>query len=121
MTAPRALPVFTETRSPENGKLDARRIAQTLGLSLRELGQALKCDPSGLARHPASDRIQPSLHPFDALALHLWEVFGSLETGRIWLRAPNPVLEDAPLAYLLRGDLATLHKLLRMAENGMPT
>jgi len=122
MTAPRAPHVFNEIRSPENGQLDARLTAQTLGLSLPQLGQVLNYGPRDLAQQPTSDGLQSALEPFEALALHLWEVFGSLETGRRWLRASTPVLaEEAPVDYLLRGDLVTLQKLLRMAENGMPT
>ncbi|EYB66810.1 hypothetical protein DEIPH_ctg069orf0011 [Deinococcus phoenicis] len=122
MTSPRPLHFLTETRSPESGKLDARLTARTLGLSMRELAQVLGRDPSGLSKHPASERLQPSLQALDELALHLRDVFGSLETGRMWLRAPNPVLAaEAPVTYLLRGDVTALRKLLLMAETGMPT
>jgi len=122
MTQPQTLHFLTDTRSPETGKLDARRTAQTLGLTLRELGRVLDRDPSGLSKHPSSAGLQPSLRHLDALALHLREVLGSLETARMWLRAPNPVLAgEAPMAYLLRGDVAGIEKLLILAETGMPT
>lgn len=122
MTSPRPLHFLTETRSPESGKLDARLAARTLGLTMRELAQVLGRDPSGLSKHPTSDRLQPSLQALDDLALHLRDVFGSLETARMWLRAPNPVLAaETPISYLLRGDVTALRKLLTMAETGMPT
>lgn len=89
---------------------------------MRELGQVVRRDPSGLSKHPASDKLQGPLQTLDDLALQLCEVFGSPATARMWLRAPNPVLGgEAPIAYLLRGDAGTVRKLLSMAETGMPT
>lgn len=122
MPSPLPLHFLPETRSCETGKLDARLTAKTFGLTMRELAQVLGRDPSGLSRHPASDRLQPVLQPLDELAIQLQEVLGSLEVARMWLRAPNPVLSgEAPMVYLGRGDLRTITKLLRMAETGMPT
>ncbi len=122
MTSPPTLHFLPETRSPENGKLDARLTARTLGFSMRELAQTMDRDPSGLSKHPTSDRLQPLLQKLDDLALQLKGTFGSLETARMWLRAPNPVLAgQPPCAYLLRGDTVAITKLLRMAETGMPT
>jgi len=122
MTSPRPLHFLTETRSPENGKLDARLTARTFGLTMRELALVVQRDPSGLAKHPTSDRLQAPLQTLDDLARQLRDTFGSLETARMWLRAPNPVLaEQAPVSYLLRGDTVAIQKLLMMAETGMPT
>jgi len=122
MTQTHALHFLTDTRSPETGKLDARRTAQTLGLTLRELGRVLGRDPSGLSKHPSSEGLQPSLQSLDELALQLRDVLGSLETARMWLRAPNPVLAgEAPFDYLLRADVEGIRKLLLLAESGMPT
>ncbi|MFB9992079.1 antitoxin Xre/MbcA/ParS toxin-binding domain-containing protein [Deinococcus oregonensis] len=118
MTAPDSGSPLAETRHPETGQLDAHRVAQTLGLTWEELGQVLGGDPSVLSTVPTSD----SLRPLDALAHHLRDVFGALEAARLWLRAPNPVLAgEAPVAFLLRGDVVPVSKLLRMAESGMPT
>ena len=122
MTSAPTLHFLPETRSPETGKLDARLTARTLGFSMRELAQAVDRDASGLSKHPTSDRLQPLLQTLDDLALHLRDVFGSLETARMWLRAPNPVLAgQPPITYLLRGDTVAIRKLLIMAETGMPT
>lgn len=122
MTSPPALHFLPETRSPDTGKLDARRTAQAFGLTLRELGQVLGRDPSGLTKHASSDRLQPQLQALDTLALQLRDVFGSLELGRMWLRAPNPVLGgEPPLTSLLHGDTKSLRKLLLLAGSGMPT
>ena len=122
MTSAPTLHFLTETRSPESGKLDARLIARALGFSLRELARVTNRDASGLSKHPTSDRLQLPLQVLDDLALQLRDTFGTLETARMWLRAPNPVLaEESPMNYLLRGDIAAIKKLLRMAETGMPT
>ncbi|UQN10645.1 MbcA/ParS/Xre antitoxin family protein [Deinococcus sp. QL22] len=118
MTGPDSHTLLTETRHPETGQLDAHRVAQTLGLTWEELGQVLNGNSPTLPTVPPSD----DLHPLDALAHHLRDVFGSLDTARIWLRVSNPVLDDeAPVAFLTRGDLMSIHKLLRLAESGTPT
>ena len=52
----------------------------------------------------------------------LAETFGSLETGRAWLQASNPVLGGAtPASYLERGNERAVRRLLLMAATGMPT
>lgn len=122
MTSVPTLHFLPETRSTESGKLDARLMARTLGLSMRELAQVTNRDVSGLSKPPTSDRLQPLLQTLDDLALQLRDTFGSLETTRMWLRAPNPVLAGQPPAtYLLRGDKGAIRKLLMMAETGTPT
>lgn len=122
MTRVPALHFLPETRSPETGKLDARRTAQALGLTMRELSSVLGRDASGLAKHPTSDRLQTQLQTLDTLALQLRDVFGGLDVGRMWLRAPNPVLGgEAPIMSLLQGNASTVRKVLLLAESGMPT
>lgn len=114
--------LLTEARSPENGKLHAQRLAQTFGLSLRELGQVLKRNASGLSKHPTSDSFQDPVHALETVGVQLRDVFGTLETGRMWLRAPNPVLNNrAPITYLLEGRPAAVQHLLMLAETGTPT
>lgn len=113
---------LSETRSPQNGKLDAERVACAFGLTMKELAQIVQRDQSGLKKHPTSDSLQASLLALDELGLHLREVFGSLEVGRMWLRAPNPVLDgQAPLRYLLNGQPVAVQRLLRLAETGVPS
>lgn len=109
-------------RDDRSGKLDANLIARAFGLSGRELALVLERDPAGLKRHPTSAKLQPQLERLERLALHLTAVFGNLELGRKWLRAPNPVLGgEAPLKYLLNRQPVAIERLLIMAETGMPT
>lgn len=111
-----------ETRNIQNGKLDAQRIAQTLGLTTGELAQLLRRDANELSRHPSSDGLQELLQGLTELAVQLRDGVGSLEVRWLWLRAPNPVLGgQAPVQYLLKGDVQAVQKLLRMTANGMPT
>lgn len=113
---------LTAARQPETGKLDALRMAEVFGLTQKEMAQALGRDPAGLKRHPASANLQVSLSDFEALGVHLREVFGNIETGRMWLRAPNPMLSGKPpVTYMLQGQPAVIERLLVIAETGMPT
>lgn len=114
--------LLTDARDPRSGKLDARRVADTFGLTLRELGQAVGRDPSGLGKHPTSDALQEPLHDLEELGVQLREVFGDLGVGRMWLRAPNPVLGGrAPITYVLDRRPVAVRRLLTLAETGMPT
>ncbi|WP_102124859.1 MbcA/ParS/Xre antitoxin family protein [Deinococcus planocerae] len=114
--------LLMDARDPRSGKLDARRVAGTFGLTMRELAQALERDPSGLSKHPTSDSLQEPLHELEEIGLHLREVFGDLGVGRMWLRAPNPVLGGrAPLSYLLERRPVAVQRLLLLAETGTPT
>lgn len=114
--------LLTDARDPLSGKLDARRLAGTFGLTLRELGQAIGRDPSGLGKHPTSDTIQAPLHDLEELGVQLRDVFGNLEVARMWLRAPNPVLGGrAPISYVLDRRPVAVQRLLTIAETGMPT
>lgn len=111
-----------ETRSPQNGKLDAERVAQTFGLSMKELARIVGRDQGGLKKHPTSDTLQLALRELDEVGVQLRDVFGSLEVGRMWLRAPNPLLDgQMPLTYLFEHQPVAVQRLLRMAETGMPT
>ncbi|GGS09119.1 MbcA/ParS/Xre antitoxin family protein [Deinococcus sedimenti] len=114
--------LLIDARSPVNGKLDARRVASTFGMTLRELAQATGRDPSGLSKHPTSDTLQDPLHELETMGLQLRDVFGDLGVGRMWLRAPNPVLGGrAPITYLLDRRPVAVQRLLTLAETGMPT
>lgn len=111
-----------ETRSQETGKLDARRLAKVFGLSMKELSQVLGREQSGVGKHPTSQSLQEPLEELEILGLQLQNVFGDLGTGRMWMRAPNPVLAgEAPIIYLLGQQPQAVARLLQMAETGMPT
>lgn len=114
--------LLIDARSPQNGKLDAVRVADAFGMTMRELAQAVNRDPGGLKKHPTSDSLQEPLHSLEEIGVQLRDVFGDLEVGRMWLRAPNPVLGDrAPMVYLLEGRPVAVRRLLTLAETGTPT
>lgn len=70
---------------------DALLIAETLGLSVKELADYLDRDPAGLRRNPDSVKLQPQLGQLAVLAelVILSESRGYL---RVWLRTPNPAM-----------------------------
>ncbi|GAA5512374.1 hypothetical protein Dcar01_01088 [Deinococcus carri] len=114
--------LLIDARNPKNGKLDAQRVAAAFGMTLRELAQTLNRDASGLSKHPTSDSLQAPLHDLETIGLQLRDVFGELSVGRMWLRAPNPVLGGrAPITYLLEQQPIAVRRLLLLAETGMPT
>ena len=125
---PRALPqkdslghLIPEARSQTTGRLDARQLAAVYGLTLRDMVVIIGRDASGLARRSDSAGVQEALQPLEELAVKLRAYFGSMETGRMWLQAPNPALGGGtPISRLRDGKIKTVQKLLQMAQTGTP-
>lgn len=114
--------LLIDAHSPQNGKLDAVRVADAFGMTMRELAQAVNRDPGGLKKQPTSDSLQEPLHSLEEIGVQLRDVFGDLEARRMSQRAPHPVLGDrAPIVYLLEGRPVAVRRLLTLAETGTST
>ena len=103
------------------GNLDARAIARRLGVSLERLAPALGYTPQGVARNPASERLQERLAPIAHVLERLRALLANSRSVATWLRAPHPDLGgQTPLAFVLSGRAATVATLLHLAEAGQP-
>ncbi len=98
----RPVPVLVD---PATGRVDALRLAHSLGLTSAEV-EAIAQPPAGDA-HPRSpaeapqDRLRQAA--FIAGGLHQL-TGGDSEQVAIWLRAPHPALDDAAPLELMRGS-----------------
>lgn len=112
------LDIATPKLRAPSGRLDAQRIADRLGVSLRQLAPIAGVTHQALSATPDSKRAQPGL---DAIARAL----GTLDTllpessARAWLNAPHSMLNgDTPLQALLGGRAERVASMLGVAVEG---
>jgi hypothetical protein len=101
-----------------SGRLDARKIADRLGIALGRLAGALPVSRQALSALPDSLRAQEALDPI-ARALHVLDLLLPRERVRMWLNAPHPRLEGStPVEALLDGRAERVAQLLEIARAG---
>ncbi|MGY2897070.1 antitoxin Xre/MbcA/ParS toxin-binding domain-containing protein [Deinococcus sp. UYEF24] len=98
--------------------LNARHLADVMGLSVRELAKIVNRHPSSLYRRPSgNDALQKRLRPIAELVA-LVTVLESAEYLRNWLRAPLPILIGRRPIEVMREDggseelIDTIHAVL---------
>lgn len=108
-------------RNPGSGRIDARRVAEYLGVSLKQLSAAIALPYAGVHKTPDGPRVQLAIGPI-ARALELADAaLGSAQAVRMWLNQPLYELEnESPLAVLLAGEAGALVTLLENAGAGIP-
>jgi uncharacterized protein (DUF2384 family) len=100
-------------------RLNARRLATRLGVSLERLAPAVGYTPQGLLRNPTSERLQPALARIAHVLDRLRALLDDERSVAVWLRAPHPDLGGAtPLSLILAGQAETVGVLLHLAESG---
>ena len=107
---------------PKTGRLDARRLADALEITHKQMAAIVGYTPTGLGKNPASPRLQPKLRELMRLIQRLRELLdGRMDLVRIWLKAPHPYLDGAPpLEYLETGREAAVDTLVHLMETGQP-
>jgi len=101
------------------GRYDAQKVAQSLGLSLRELAELLGRNVSTLSRNPEGLDLQEGLAPLITV-LDLLHRTGASDDGvRAWLRSPIPGLGySMPLELMRSGNTGRVREALERAVNG---
>jgi DNA-binding NarL/FixJ family response regulator len=109
-----------ELRSPESGRLDAKRIAARLGVSVSRLAPAVRVSQQALSARPDSLRAQAGLLPVARVLAALDEVLPPGQV-RMWLNAPQALLGgEVPLESMLRGGADALARRIEGALEGLP-
>jgi hypothetical protein len=104
------------------GNLDARRLAERLGIPLKRMAPAVGYTPQGLLKNPTSEKLQPALAEIAFVLNTLRSLLEDERSVGIWLRAPHPDLGGGtPLSYILSGRTAAVAGLLYLAESGQTT
>ena len=107
---------------PATGRYDAKRLAEALAITQKEMAEIVGYTPRGLGKNPASPKLQDELERLVLLVTKLRELLdGDMSLVRIWLKAPHPALGDArPLEYLEKGHLELVEGLVHAIETGQP-
>lgn len=115
-----ALPL-PAVRSSASGRIDAQKVADYLGVPLRQLAAAIGLPYAGVHKTPDAARIQRPLAPFARILELAEEAFETPEAVRMWLNRPLYELEnDSPLAVMLAGEAGAVETLLANARAGIP-
>jgi hypothetical protein len=92
--AQRALaPLINDLRT-RSGRLDAGRVASTVGMRMDQLAACLELPEEVLRKSPQPEFLEARLEPFAMLIGIVRDVYGG-DDGRvrIWLRTPRPELD----------------------------
>lgn len=113
--------IVDELRS-DNGRLDAKLIAEMFGLSIPQLAAIIKAGEPALYKTPDSMSVQSRLVDFERIAWGLLKLTGSVKGLRIWLNAPNPELDnDLPIDYIKEGVIEDIVAMVEDALLGHPS
>ena len=85
--------VLPEVRDPATGRIDAKKLAQLLGVVQAQLARALGVDWRSLASEPTLPKLQRKAGLLERTFAILVTYLGSEAAARAWFHAPNPALE----------------------------
>ena len=114
--------VMPELHSPESGRLDAVRMAEWFGISVKKFAGLLDRAYATVHKTPDAVSLQEKLIVFLRIASALSRLAGSRNGARVWLNTPNPDLEEnqTPLATMEMGEAEIIAELLEDALVGQP-
>jgi Protein of unknown function (DUF2384) len=109
-----------ELRDEDSGRLDARRIADRLGVSVNRLAPAAGVSQQALSKRPDSPRAQKRLAEI-ARVLGLLHEVGLDDEAKVWLNTAHPRLGgEPPLELILAGRAGEVARMLERAVEGIP-
>lgn len=114
--------VLADLHDPKSGRLDARRIASYLQISLSSLAAATGRSVAAIHKAPAADSLQEALAPAAQTISLLSDVLQSREQVRAWLRSPHPDLGNRiPMRLIQEGHAGAVADMLAAALAGQPS
>jgi len=113
---------LTELHDPNSGRIDARRVAEYLNISLKDLAQALKKNYTAVQKTPTAVSLQAALRPIKRSLQILEEVLGDRPSVLAWWNSPHTDLGlRSPLEVLLGGQGQAVADMLEAAVMGTPS
>lgn len=113
--------ILPELHDPNNGRLDAERFANYLGIPLSKLAAGLKVNYGTVHKTPSAESLQPALRTIKRSLEILTEVVGNRETVLAWLNSPHPDLDkETPLQLIQEGRAEELEAILENAVAAIP-
>lgn len=114
--------VRIDLHDPKSGRLDARRIATYLQISLSSLAPATGRSVAGIHKAPAAESLQEVMAPVAQTISLLSEILQSKEYVRTWLRSPHPDLgNQIPMKLILAGHAVEVADMVAAALAGQPS
>jgi len=118
---PRGPTGATTLRDPKSGRLDAKRVAEYLGVPLKQVSAALGESYKALHKTPSKVSVQAKLAPVERVVSLLAERLDDRGRVRAWLNTPHPDLgERTALRVILDGSASTVSDMLDAAAAGLP-
>lgn len=113
---------LTELHDPDSGRIDARRVAAYLNISLKDLAAALEKNYTTVQKTPTAASLQEALRPIKRSLQILEEVLGDRISVLAWWNSPHPDLGlRCPLDLLLAGHGQSVADMLEAAVLGTPS
>lgn len=117
--APGPRVVLPRVRDGETGRIDARKVADFMGVALGPLLGGLGLDPAVVQVDPSAAAWQRALRPLERSLVLLHKCFGPAEAIREWLNTPRLDLEGSTaLEKILQGRAEEVALILELAWNG---
>lgn len=113
--------VLPELHDTDSGRIDAQKIADFMGVPLKQLSEGLGLNYKAVHRNTSAAGFQKALRPVKKTLELLQEFFGTAETIRVWLNTPHPDLDGASaLEIIMEGKVDAVTLILENAWNGVP-
>ena len=112
--------ITPEFRDAQSGRLDARRIAEDMEMSIAALARAAGVSQQALSSKPDSPAAQAGLLPVARLSSVLNQLFVP-EHKRVWLQTPHPRFGDrSPIQAIEAGEAELVLLSVESARDGSP-
>lgn len=113
--------VLPELHDEQNGRVDAQKLADYLGVPLKRLAEGLALSYKAVHRNPSAQAIQEVLQPIKRSLDILADFFGPPARVRAWLNTPHPDLDGhTALAAILDNRAEAVCTILENALAGVP-
>ena len=112
--------ILPELHDAATGRIDAQKVADFMGVPLKQLSEGLGLNYKGVHRNPSAAAFQKALMPVKRSLEYLQQSFQKPEIIRAWLNTPHPMLEDkTSLETILEGKAFAIERLLGNAWEGV--
>ena len=113
-------PLAAELHDPATGRIDAKKLADYLGIPLASLANAIGKEYKAVFKTPASEPLQSALAPIHRTVMVLHRYFGGRKKSLAWLNTANPELEaKRPKDLVLEGKAEIVADMLEGALAGV--
>ena len=100
--------IVPDLHNPDSGRLDAKRVSDTFGITLSRLSRVLGRNLSTVSKTPDAEALQDRLVAFERIATALQQLGWSLDRIRIWTKTPAPLSDGRTPGDLISEGLAVV-------------